>query len=276
MRFLDRLHAPSPILLDGAMGTLIYQHLPRHTGCIELLNLERPDVIRSVHAAYIESGAEIIETNTFGANPLKLAEYGQAARCLEINREAARIAREAAGGRRVFIAGSIGPTGKLIEPMGETSVEEARRAFSMQARALCEGGVDLIIIETMSDLEEARAAYAEEASAFPREFQARFNLGKVLLKLGDRAGYMDNMREVVKLAPKQAEGYLFLARGLLIEQGSLDEIQAMIEKGLSLAQTSELKAFGYFLLADVYDRRHQPEKVSDALEKANEYKSKER
>ena len=158
MRFLDRLHAPSPILLDGAMGTLIYQHLPRHTGCIELLNLERPDVIRSVHAAYIESGAEIIETNTFGANPLKLAEYGQAARCLEINREAARIAREAAGGRRVFIAGSIGPTGKLIEPMGETSVEEARRSFSMQARALCEGGVDLIIIETMSDLLEARTA----------------------------------------------------------------------------------------------------------------------
>jgi arylsulfatase A-like enzyme/tetratricopeptide (TPR) repeat protein len=132
-----------------------------------------------------------------------------------------------------------------------------------------------LLYEEQGRLAEARTAYAEEVSAFPREFQARFNLGKVLFKLGDRVGYMGNMREVVKIAPKRAEGYLLLARGLLYEPAPLDEVQAMVEKGLSLAQTSELKALGYFLLADIYNRKHQPDKVSEALKIANSYKSKE-
>jgi choline-sulfatase len=131
-----------------------------------------------------------------------------------------------------------------------------------------------LLYEEQGRLNEARTAYAEEVAAFPREFQARFNLGKVLLKLGDRAGYMENMREVVKLAPQQAEGYLFLARGLLLEQAPLDEVQGVLEKGLALAETSELKAFGYFLLADVYNRRNQPEKMNEALQKANSFKPK--
>jgi arylsulfatase A-like enzyme/tetratricopeptide (TPR) repeat protein len=131
-----------------------------------------------------------------------------------------------------------------------------------------------LLCEEQGRLEEARAAYAGEISAFPRDFRARFNLGKVLLKLGDRAGYMDNMREVVKVAPEQAEGYFFLARGLFLEQVPLDEIQFMVEKGLSLARTSELKALGYFLLADIYNRKHESGKMNEALKKANAYKSK--
>ena len=131
-----------------------------------------------------------------------------------------------------------------------------------------------LLYEEQGRLEEARTAYAEEVSAFPREFQARFNLGKVLLRLGDMAGYMENMREVVKVAPQQAEGYLFLARGLLLEQAPLDEVQGLLEKGLALAETSELKAFGYFLLADIYNRRNQPEKMNEALQKANSFKPK--
>jgi arylsulfatase A-like enzyme/tetratricopeptide (TPR) repeat protein len=131
-----------------------------------------------------------------------------------------------------------------------------------------------LLYEEQGRLEEARAAYAGEVSAFPREFQARFNLGKVLLKLGDRTGYMDNMREVIKVAPEQAEGYLFLARGLFSEQVPLDEIQVLVEKGLSLARTSELKALGYFLLADIYNRKHESGKMSEALKKANAFKSK--
>ena len=131
-----------------------------------------------------------------------------------------------------------------------------------------------LLYEEQGRFEEARAAYAGEVSAFPREFQARFNLGKVLLKLGDRTGYMDNMREVVKVAPEQAEGYLFLARGLFLEQVPLDEIQVLIEKGLSLARTSELKALGYFLLADIYNREHKSGKMNEALKKANAFKSK--
>ena len=131
-----------------------------------------------------------------------------------------------------------------------------------------------LLYEEQGRLEEARAAYTGEVSAFPQEFQARFNLGKVLLKLGDRAGYMDNMREVVNVSPQRAEGYLFLARGLFLEQAPLDEVRVMVEKGLSLARTSELKALGYFLLADIYNRSHESGKMNEALKKANSYKSK--
>lgn len=131
-----------------------------------------------------------------------------------------------------------------------------------------------LLCEEQGRLEEARAAYAQEVTEFPKEFQARFNLGKVLLKLGDRAGYMDSMRKVVEIAPQRAEGYLFLARGLFLEQAPLDDVRVMVEKGLSLAPTSELKALGYFLLADIYNRRGEPGKMNEALKNANLYKSK--
>ncbi len=145
------------------------------------------------------------------------------------------------------------------------------REFPNSPRAKFNLGV---LYEEQGRLEEARTAYAEEVSAFPREFRARFNLGKVLFKLGDRAGSLEQMREVVKINPKLAEGHLLLARGMLSEQAPLDEVRALVEKGLALAQTSELKALGYFLLADVYNREHQPEKMNDALRRANSYKPK--
>lgn len=153
----------------------------------------------------------------------------------------------------------------------ETMLKEIIIEYPKSPRARYNLG---LLYEEQGRLEEARTAYADEVSAFPREFQARFNLGNILLKLGDRAGYMENMREVVKIAPQQAEGYLFLARGLFLEQAPLDEVQALLEKGLALAETSELKAFGYFLLADIYNRRHQPEKMNEALQKANSFKLK--
>ena len=131
-----------------------------------------------------------------------------------------------------------------------------------------------VLYEEQGRLEEAKVAYIKERENYPLAFKARFNLGKVLFKLGDRQGYLAEMKEVIGVAPDQAEGYLLLARGLLYEPGPLDEIKTMVEKGLSLAQTSELKALGYFLLADIYTREHQPEKVNDALQKANLYKSK--
>lgn len=131
-----------------------------------------------------------------------------------------------------------------------------------------------ILYEEQGKLEEARAAYAQEVANYPGEYKARFNLGKVLFKLGDRAGSLEQMREVTKLTPKLAEGYLFLARGLLYEPVPLDEVRALVEKGLSYAETSELKALGYFLLADIYNREHQPEKMNEALQKANSFKVK--
>ena len=130
-----------------------------------------------------------------------------------------------------------------------------------------------LLYEETGRLEEARAAYTEEVANYPGEFKARFNLGKLLFKLGDRPGSLAQMREVVKITPKLAEGHLLLARGLLYENVPLDEVQAEVEKGLSLAETDELKALGYFLLADIYSRRQEPEKVNEALKKANAFKS---
>jgi arylsulfatase A-like enzyme/Tfp pilus assembly protein PilF len=130
-----------------------------------------------------------------------------------------------------------------------------------------------LLYEEQGKLEEARAAYAAEVANYPKEFKARFNLGKLLFKLGDKAGSLEQMREVVKITPKLAEGYLLLARGLLYEPVPLDEVKALVEKGLSFAETSELRALGYFLLADIYNREHQPEKMNEALRKANLYKS---
>jgi 5-methyltetrahydrofolate--homocysteine methyltransferase len=157
-RFIERLYRPEPLILDGATGTMIMKELPGFRGCNESLNMERPDLILRVHRAYIDAGADIIETNTFGGSALKLEEYGLAASCEEINERAARIAREAAGGSDVFIAGSMGPSGKLIEPLGETRVPAVYESFSAQARGLVRGGVDLIIIETMNDVLEAKTA----------------------------------------------------------------------------------------------------------------------
>ncbi len=130
-----------------------------------------------------------------------------------------------------------------------------------------------LLYEETGRLEEAREAYTQEVTNYPGEFKARFNLGKLLFKLGDRTGSLAQMREVVKLTPKLAEGHLMLARGLLYEDVPLDEVQAEVEKGLSLAETDELKALGYFLLADIYSRRQEPEKMNEALKKANHFKS---
>jgi len=130
-----------------------------------------------------------------------------------------------------------------------------------------------LLYEEQGRLEEARASYAEEVAAFPQGYKARFNLGKVLFRLGDRPGSLEQMREVVNIAPKLAEGHLLLARALLYEPGPLADVQREVEAGLSLAETSELKALGYFLLADIYNREGEPGKMNEALKKANFYKS---
>ncbi len=130
-----------------------------------------------------------------------------------------------------------------------------------------------LLYEQQGRPEEARSAYAEEVSAYPGDFRARFNLGKVLFRLGDGAGSLEQMREVIRIAPKQPEGYLFLARGLLQESAPIDEIHALVEKGLSLAETPDTRALGFFVLADVYNRKRRPDKANEALRKAEAYAS---
>jgi len=139
------------------MGTMLYNKGVYLQTCFDELNLSNPSLVKSVHREYIQSGADIIETNTFGANRYKLKKFGLEDKIYEINRAGGLIAREEAG-RGIFVAGSIGPLGLKIEPWGPTSLEEAAAAFREQANALLEGGVDLFILETFSDINEIHQA----------------------------------------------------------------------------------------------------------------------
>ena len=145
------------LVADGAMGTMLYSKGIFINRCFDELNLSAPDLVREVHREYVQAGAEIIETNTFGANRLRLGAFGMVDRLEAINLGGVRIAREAAGDR-AFVAGSIGPLGVHLEPLGPTSFEAARAAFREQATALTAAGVDLMILETFAGLEEIRAA----------------------------------------------------------------------------------------------------------------------
>lgn len=145
------------VVCDGAMGTMLHSLGASLSQSFDELNISRPDLVSSVHREYVDAGATIIETNTFGANPLKLQGYGLSGRAAEINAAGARLARECARSRAP-VAGSVGPTGKLLQPLGPLTFDELHSAFREQIAALCEGGVDLLIIETMQDLREMKAA----------------------------------------------------------------------------------------------------------------------
>ncbi|HEX4945245.1 MAG TPA: bifunctional homocysteine S-methyltransferase/methylenetetrahydrofolate reductase, partial [Blastocatellia bacterium] len=152
----DRVH-----VFDGAMGTMIYHKGVYINRSYDELNLSSPELITDIHREYLKAGAEIIETNTFGASRLKLAQQGLDDRLAEINVAAAKLARKAidtAARHDAFVAGSISPLGVRIEPYGPTSVEEAREIFREQAQALLEGGVDCFVLETFHDLAEIEQA----------------------------------------------------------------------------------------------------------------------
>ena len=155
--FLARIKQ-SPVLCDGAMGTLLYAKGIFINRSYDDLNLSQPDLIRGIHHEYLQAGAEIIETNTFGANSFRLGRHSLADKVRDINRAGARLAREAAKSFDVWVAGSVGPLGTRIEPLGKTSFQEARDAFRQQIEALAEGGVDLLILETFGYLEEIHQA----------------------------------------------------------------------------------------------------------------------
>src|SRR5215831_14045729 len=155
--FLARVKQ-SPILCDGAMGTLLYAKGIFINRSYDELNLSQPELIRGIHHDYLQAGAEVIETNTFGANSFRMARHSMADKVKDINRAGARLAREAAKSFDVWVAGSVGPLGTRIEPLGKTSYQEARDAFREQIEALIEGGVDLLILETFGYLEEIHQA----------------------------------------------------------------------------------------------------------------------
>jgi len=167
-----------PLLCDGAMGTLLYARGITYEQCFDALNLSQPELIANIHREYISAGADIIETNSFGANHAKLEAYNLGDRVREINFRAARLAREAReiSGQSVFVAGAVGPTGRPLQAPDEHRLTELRAIFREQIEALQEGGADLLILETFSSLAELRQAIlaAKEVGGLPIVAQMSF------------------------------------------------------------------------------------------------------
>ena len=167
-----------PLLCDGAMGSLLYARGIIYEECFDALNLTRPALIQDIHSEYISAGAQIIETNTFGANRAKLEAYNLEGQVREINKRAAKLAREAReiSGRPVFIAGAVGPSGRPLQAPDEHRLNELRSIFREQIEALLVGGVDLLILETFSSLPEMRQAVlaAQDIGGLPIVAQMSF------------------------------------------------------------------------------------------------------
>ena len=163
----DRLGVGVPVLVDGGMGTLLQERGLDDGGAGELWNVERPDVVRACHEAYARAGSRILTTNTFGGTRPRLAMHGLEDRVLELNRAAAEVARSVAVEHGGLVAGDLGPTGELLEPLGTMTSQQAEDLFAEQLAGLAAGGIDLVLIETLSDLGEAQAAVRAARSVVP-------------------------------------------------------------------------------------------------------------
>ncbi len=192
-KFLDLLDSNTTLLADGAMGTVLHGRGIGFDQCFDELNLTNPAAVAEVHREYIEAGAQMILTNTFGANRYKLTRHGLEDKVTEINKAGVELAKRvvAASFKDVFVAGDVGPLGVRIAPYGRVSLEEARAAFAEQISALAEAGADLIVIETVSDLYEikeavraARTVGATHASPLPVVASVTFTRDDVTL-MGD-------------------------------------------------------------------------------------------
>ena len=152
----------NPLIFDGAMGTMLHSHGESFEGCLDCLNITKPAAVAEIHHAYIEAGAQMIVTNTFGANRYKLAEHRLEHKLEEINRAGVTLAKKVveASFKSVLIAGDVGPLGVRLAPYGRVQTEEARQAFAEQIKVLADSGADLILIETIADLYEIREAIA--------------------------------------------------------------------------------------------------------------------
>jgi 5-methyltetrahydrofolate--homocysteine methyltransferase len=188
------------LLGDGAMGTQLQQAGLESGGCGEAWNLDHPERVLAIQRAYAEAGSDCIITNTFGASRIMLERHGQADRAAAINEAGARITREAFDGRAGFVLGDIGPFGGLMEPYGEVAVSRVERAFREQARALVAGGVDAIIIETQTALEELGIAIAAA-----REAGAPVVIGSLAY---DKMADEDEVRTMMGVSPEMAAEFM--------------------------------------------------------------------
>ena len=176
--FKELLKEKKVLIADGAWGTELSKRGLQPGDCPEKWNLDHAADVKAVAAAYVQAGADVILSNTFGGNPLKLAKAGLEQRVEEVNRLGASISKEAARGKALVFA-SVGPTGKFMEPLGTITEQQMVECFARQARALAEGGADGIVIETFTDLAEARAALraVKENTALPAAISMTFSRG---------------------------------------------------------------------------------------------------
>ncbi|MCX8082621.1 MAG: homocysteine S-methyltransferase family protein [bacterium] len=198
------------VITDGSMGT--YLEILGYKGKTpELAVIENPDLIRKIHIEYIEAGAQIILTNTFGANGLRLSKKGMYGKITDINSRAVEIAVDAKQGKDTIIAGDIGPTGELLEPYGNLITEEARDVFVQQATILTEAGVDFILLETFQDLEELKVAFSSI-----RENLNCFVLPSITLTSGDNPKTLmgQGLEDIVKFAEREKIGVLGINCGI--------------------------------------------------------------
>lgn len=166
-RSLSDLVADGVVLVDGGMGTLLQDMGLDDGGSGELWNLDRPDAVRDAHRAYAEAGARVLTTNTFGGTRPRLEMHGLADRVHEVNEAGARLARKEADRVGALVAGDLGPTGELMAPLGTLEPADVQELFAAQLRGLVAGGIDLVLIETMSDAAEAEAALAAAREVAP-------------------------------------------------------------------------------------------------------------
>ena len=195
-KFFSLLEAsPKPILADGAMGTLLHARGVGFDQCFDELNLTEPALVAEVHRAYIEAGSQIIYSNTFGANRYKLAEHGLEYQVAEINQAGVVLAKRvvAASFKDVLVAGDVGPLGVRLAPFGRVQIDQAKAAFTEQIAALCEAGVDLLVIETFGDLYEIR-----EAVTAAREFCEMPIVASVTFTRDDRTVLGDTPAKVAR------------------------------------------------------------------------------
>ena len=182
----------TPVVFDGGMGTLLQERGLEGGGAGELWNIEHPDAIRKIHTEYAESGARVLTTNTFGGTEPRLAMHDLADRVYDVNKAAAEIAHEVAEQHGALVAGDLGPTGELLFPMGTMDEEQASALFEAQLRGLVDGGIDFVIIETMSDLAEVRAAIAAAQKVAPE------------LPIVATLSFDTNLHTMMGVAPAQA------------------------------------------------------------------------
>ena len=180
-------------VFDGAMGTLLYARGIFVNVCYDELNLSRPELVRQIHEEYVAAGAEIVETNTFGANPVKLSSFGLEERTEDINRAAVRLARDGVRGK-AMVAGAVGPLGIRIEPWGPTGLDEAEELFARQVAGLLDGGVDGFVLETFSDVSELACALRAVRAACDLSVVAQATVGQ-----DGKTSYGSDARQVAKV-----------------------------------------------------------------------------